>query len=294
MGQQVTFSENTIDGIMSKAKLETPNHSGWVNDIHCPNHDDKTPSAGYNVQSQILHCFTCDKSWFIGELRGITEKDKMEFLLKRIEAIQESILADAEFSIDYSKGEIPQYALDRGFSDEDLRAFDCGSDGYGNLVIPIKNYEGKVVGSIRRFTSNNSVRRYLYSPKKLQIGKQLFGIDRLYHKCVDTLYVTEGSLDAIWLWKFGYPAVALLGRHIGNYKERLIKQITFRQLVFIMDNNAPSLELYHEMIRRFKGFQTRMGYVNPPLKYDDIQDVRDEGKLRNYMEDVTWENQFRA
>jgi|GEM_PF-5126530 len=40
------------------------NSSGWVSSIHCPFHDDKNASAGFNVRTGTLNCFVCGSfSW---------------------------------------------------------------------------------------------------------------------------------------------------------------------------------------------------------------------------------------
>ena len=267
------------DNLISKEH----NEAGWISGLPCLFHNDENPSAGYNIHSDILHCFTCSKSWKLGIHNNIDLNTKIKLVLDRIGSLGKVAVEEdeKEFKLFYNKGDIPQKILDRGFTAEDLIEFECGTDYAGNLIIPIKNKDGMIIGFVTRF--NEGDKRYKYN-FGLRSNRYLFAVDKVIDKQLEYLYVTEGSLNAMWLWKFGYPAIALLGSEFDKTKIDLLKRISFSNLVILIDNDGAGVKLFNRLKREFKRFGVGVYYVLIPPAFSDIQDVRDEKLVHKLME----------
>ena len=122
------------------------------------------------------------------------------------------------------------------------------------------------------------------------MNRYVYGADLLKNAQLDYLYVTEGSLNAIWLNKFGYPAVALLGSAISNRKIDLIKRISFSNLVVIVDNDPTGIRVFNRLKKRFKNFGVDIYYVLVPYGCSDIQDVRDPQLLHSIIKNKRSDN----
>ena len=280
INQQAIKHQAFIDAYGANVLNQQPNADGWINGLKCMYHNDTTPSAGYNVVTDVLHCFTCDDSWKMGLNSGLDIITKLTMVLDTIK-LMATEEPDTEYNLYYNPGVIPNQILARGYSVKDFEPYGGGSDSEGNLVLPIRNMDGMVVGSVTRFLGQYG-KRYLYS-RGLRVNRYVYGADLLKTAQLDCLYVTEGSLNAIWLNKFGYPSVALLGSAISNRKIDLIKRISFNKLVVIVDNDPTGIKVFNKLKKRFKNFGVEIYYVLVPYGCSDIQDVRDPQLLHRLI-----------
>ena len=172
--------------LLLDAGIDVPLERDQFN-ISCPFHVDELPSCSINVSLGKWICFAgCGQ----GSLVTLLSK----FTGQGIENIQRDIANNAvEFDFDFFENEfpsedelseveypgkrrmVPEWIFDRGFSRETLKAWDCGMNKYGDLIIPVYDAKPRLVGWIERRI--NAVPKYLYS-KGLRKSKLLFGDDK--------------------------------------------------------------------------------------------------------------------
>ena len=62
-------------------------------------------------------------------------------------------LPEVEFP--FTKGYVPWWIFDRGFTKTVLKEWECGVDDYDNLIIPIKDRDARLIGWVTRQYERN-------------------------------------------------------------------------------------------------------------------------------------------
>jgi DNA primase len=129
----------------------------------------------------------------------------------------------------------------RGYSSmaaaEIMERFNLGymSMGYyrGRVIIPVLDHQGSQVTFMARDITGTAEKSKLY-PSGSPISTLLFNVHAIVGKQV---WVTEGVWDAIRLWCFGVPAVAIFGSRLSGWQAyRLIGK--FEQVVLMFDGDS--------------------------------------------------------
>ena len=183
-----------------------------------------------------------------------------------------------EISVEYDKARVPPWIFDRGFSRETLIEWECGADIEGSLVIPVKDNDKRLVGTVTRRLNREP--KYLYS-QGLRKSRLLFGGYKI-DKC-KFVYITEGSLDAMWLHQNGLPAISLLGATMSKYQEELLMQLPTDELVLCLDNDKAG-EIGMQKALTSLSTRCRVSRVSLPGGYKDVQDIRDITVLNETVE----------
>ena len=184
----------------------------------------------------------------------------------------------AEIAVEYDKTRVPPWIFDRGFTTETLLEWECGADIEGSLVVPVRDANARLVGTITR--RQNREPKYLYS-KGLRKSRLLLGGHRIT-KC-PFVYITEGSLDAMWLQQNDLPAVSLLGASMSTYQEELLLQLPTEELVLCLDNDTAG-EIGMQKALTALSTRCRVSRVSLPGGYKDVQDIRDIETLNKTVE----------
>ena len=262
----------------------------------CPFHSDTRDSCSINVDKGVWICFRgCGQ----GSLRGFVKRI-LNLSWKEVDAylgnqevelsldIFEDMMGDVdedympEVDLEYNKNRVPNWIFERGFSPETLIDWECGIDSWNNLVIPIRDDQSRLVGSVSR--RMNMEPKYLYS-KGLKKSKLLFGGYKI-EKC-PFVCITEGTLDAMWLEQNGYPAVALLGAHLSRIQQELLIQLPTDELVLCLDNDeAGQIGLNAAMACISE--RSVVSYIQIPNEFKDVQDIRNTNKLENIINKRTF------
>ena len=128
-----------------------------------------------------------------------------------------------------------------------------------------------------------AVPKYLFS-KGFQKSKSLFGIDQLTD--VNTLFMVEGALDAMWLNQNGYPSVSILGASVSSRQIEMISSLNPSELVLCLDNDDAGRKGISkatlDMQDRFM-----LSYIKLPNRYKDVQDIRDLNQLSKIINNRT-------
>ncbi len=231
----------------------------------CPYHKDGrenrpscciTTITKEGVPVGTVHCFTCGKTSYITEMisycfnkhdGGVFGKS---WILDRFESADSGNRRgffslpcrkkEKEQGITYVSEEelesyrfIHPYLYKRGMTDELIEMFDLGYDkDLKAVTFPIKDMNGKVL-----FVAKRSVRtKRFYLPRKLVKPLCYIYEAKQYYPNSNTLYICESLFNALTLYRWGVPAIALLGT---GTKEQLeaITYLPYRTFVICLDND---------------------------------------------------------
>jgi DNA primase len=262
--------------------------------IPCPLHLDTHASCSINTKKGVWICFAgCGQGSLVSFLQQMFDCDVEEvkqFLNANAMSLstnlpESTVITKNEettLPISFIEGSYPDWIYERGFTEEFLREWGCGTNVYNDLIIPIREKDSTVVGYVSR--RQNADPKYMYS-QGLKKSQLLFGSDKI--KPSDFICITEGSLDTMWLQQNGYQSVALLGIHLSAKQYNLLKSFPTKEFVLCLDNDRAGEIGRDKSIGRLKRI-ARTSYIKIPLPHKDIQDIRNSKDLdiilsnRNY------------
>jgi DNA primase len=171
------------------------------------------------------------------------------------------------------------YFESRGIGREAYEHFGLGySSAKGMVIIPIHNESSVFSGVIGR-TINT--KRYEYS-EGLARRELIFGLHLA--KQYDSIILTEGSLDSIYIWQAGYPNVgAILGSAISPQQYKLIKKY-FSEVICFFDNDDAGNSIRDSLMETLKDVDVSfVTYPDRIITQDDgtQRTPKDPGELTN-------------
>jgi DNA primase len=130
------------------------------------------------------------------------------------------------------------YLEERRFSLEALKRWDvCWNPKHGRIVIPIREYGGRLVGYSGRACREGMRPKYLHA-KGFKRDLYLYGEHLLTEGSAGVGLLVEGFFDVMRLRSYGYQAVAVMGSHLSiSQLEKLVW--LFRRIVIIPDGDKP-------------------------------------------------------
>lgn len=221
--------------------------------VTCPFHGDgreRTPSLGINkknlyknngnvVEKGFVNCFACGyKARFTKFLSDIYKVPEFDIIVqfKRDKLFEERREIDVKFSrntkeskkkeiINYeplplsSKGR--EYLIKRKLDIDILQEFKITSDKNDNVVFPLIDKDGDIIGLQARGTST----KYFNNTKNLDKLNFLYALYQLKkEKYVGLVFVVESVIDCLTLWSWGFRGVALMGVVFSEFHiQELIK-----------------------------------------------------------------------
>ena len=296
-------------GALMKAGLPIPSQYSISFTMLCPFHNDRRPSLYVHLEHDFWQCYAypldCGKGTIrtlISKYMGISlfEAEKMAITGNMAFGSDCGFFADIDYgntfitketlpemkNFEYNKEAVPRWILNRGFDKKTLAYWHSGTDDINSLVVPINDEDNRMVGWLKRRPAN-FYPKYLYS-KGLQKNKVLFGLGNIYNKynLDEQKYIltTEGPLDTIWLDKFGYPSVALLGVTLSEYQSMLLRNTNIRELILCLDNDAVGQTNTKAMRESDIAKSFFITTVQLPYGYKDIQDIKDEKMIHDVIE----------
>ena len=255
--------------INGKPSLQFTNRTTSYKQMHCPFHEDKTPSAGISLEHGYFTCFSCKHTYSLPRLISILLYDQdfalngEQWLIKNFADYEldnrEQVLfkPSREKSIQLATNYVPDEELDkyayyspyiinkRGIAKNIVDLFDVGYDSSfklkedGNnipcITFPVKTIDGNCLFIARRAINS---KLFHYPEKKLKI---LYGVHELAmtDSFSDELYITESIINCLSLWSVGLKAIALNGTG-SEYQYELLKNIPNRKLVLALDTGDKS------------------------------------------------------
>ena len=280
--------------LLLDAGIDVPLERDQFN-ISCPFHIDDLPSCSINVTLGKWICFAgCGQGSLVNFISKYTGQD--------VSKVQQNIANNAvEFEFDFFEDDfpideeleeveypgkrltVPKWIFDREFSSETLKAWDCGMNQYGDLIIPVYSATTKLVGWMERRI--DATPKYLYS-KGLRKSQLLFGEYKLDSK-MDLLCITEGALDTMWLSQNGYNSVALLGASFSAMQESRLKALHPQEIVLCLDNDDAGRKA-RDRVMSCMTDTCMVSWLELPENVKDVQEIRQTTLLKQVIDNRTF------
>jgi DNA primase len=170
--------------------------------VHCPFHEDRTPSFGIHLDEGVWHCFSCDRSGTLNKLYRLldTEVDlnvRLNQAKRNAEAPQVRVtnfgpLANSHtdaFRAGRDSGFGKEFAKPRGIRKSSLVAFNVGYDsGRDALTFPYQDNEGRVTGIKYRYRTG-------FKASETGSHYDVYGLDEAIGK--QRVIICEGESDTL-------------------------------------------------------------------------------------------------
>lgn len=169
------------------------------------------------------------------------------------------------------------YMYDRGLTDELISQFDIGVDmtylpegkkqPVPCITFPVRDIQGHTLFIVRRSIKN----KFFYIPSN--VTKPVYGIDQIPSNC-RTLLIVESCFNALTAWKYGQPAVALLGT--GNsYQINQLRHLGISSYILGFDPDEAGRRATNKLKHALKDVAIVWAYEGIP-EGKDINDLSEE------------------
>lgn len=279
-------------------KLDEIRPSSTDIQITCPIHGDgkeQHPSCFINIDTTqknveygFYHCFTCGSkgsfSKFVGACFEKNEAYGKNWLLTRYA----DKIIDSKFNlepIDLSAKVVKQskildesilnefdsyhpYMTKRGLSDKVIREFNLKYDRARKcIVFPVYDENNKL-----RFLTRRSVEGKQFYLDKDADKDIIYCLNKA--KDYSEVYVCESQINALTLWSWGYPSVALFGAGTTYNQVLKLRNSNIKSFVLAYDPDAAGLH-GAERFKKFIGNSKFVTTLNLP-KGKDVNDLAKE------------------
>lgn len=261
--------------------------------VTCPYHKDGNEHrascsiySNYDgdIEPGYLHCFTCGASGplyrTIAHVLELSDEDAKDWLVERFgnTLIEKEIPFDSPITFEKQKqeylneecldryGYYHPYMFQRHLTEEVINKFKIGYDKEQDcIVFPVWDEKGNLVTITRRSVIG---KRFILEGEK---DKPIYLLNFIRKENRDIVYVCESQFNALTLWTWGYPAVALFGT--GSYKQyNILNRSGIRSYVLCFDGDDAGRKGAERFKRNVQGFfQTK---VLPEGK--DVNDLTKE------------------
>ena len=289
---------NTLKKQLHNGKLKdiTPNIKDNIT-VTCPIHKDgyeRNPSCNIytsmdndNVEYGKVHCFTCGytatlpefinacfdetdptfgEEWLL-EHFGDTSEDDIRYLPEIVlnkhvkkQFMDESILKKYDY--------YHPYMWKRGLSKQVVDFFQIGFDKQSQMItFPVWDEFGNLVMLTRRSVVDK--RFYIDEDK----DKPVYLLNTINSYNYKEVYVCESQINALTLWSWGYPAVALFGTG-SQYQYDILNKCGIRHYILCFDGD----EAGDKGILRFKKHIRKDVFVSQKVipNNKDVNDLTKE------------------
>ena len=224
--------------------------------VTCPQHKggkERHPSCGIFARKDdreteygTVHCFTCGYSaslsqmvsdcfgencgddWLINNFGNVfvLKSEYLEEIVlnkKPTASIPESFLTQFEHECSYLNS--------RGISAEVMKRFHIGYDPVSNMVtFPVWDEKDNLVMVTKRSIKD----KIFYIDKEKD--KPVYLLNEIKKNNTQKVYVCESQINALTLWTWGYPAVALIGTGSKNQYE-ILNRSGIRNYILCLDGD---------------------------------------------------------
>jgi 5S rRNA maturation endonuclease (ribonuclease M5) len=192
-------------------------------------------------------------------IKETTTDELLAILNPSSDTLSDDSVSDRSYESDFRTLEriYPRWFVERGF---DLSAIDMfgimGNPRDASISLPIY-FRGKYLGYIKRLSPSAALAagyRYFYT-KGFDKTRVLFGWDQLVNRQpagvkLGMAVVCEGPLDAVWLQRWGHPAVAMLGSYLSEEQLRILRLADIEEVCIANDNDKVGIESREKLIAK--------------------------------------------
>lgn len=207
------------------ALLDVRRRSGHEWTCICPYHDDTRPSLRINVRSGLWFCHGCQAAGSLERLGGVMS-DRSTYDLPVFDEPGDFAGAIEEAAV-YRIDDYRSAWARRGITDEGvLDDFGLGYDRVNDaLTMPTSH------GLIKRNLADGPKYHYQHQMRKASV---LYGSELVSRPVVG---VCEGPIDTLACWQAGIHAVGLLGAHMSDRQETMLREMAPKFLVLLTDDD---------------------------------------------------------
>ena len=159
----------------------------------------------YILVSKCLNCtIEYAKQWLVDNFSNTFKETTLD--LTDIELVNRSNDNYLDESILDNYAYFHPYMFERGLTEDVILKFRVGWNPTTNAItFPMWDEHNHLVGISERSVNN----KCFYIPTGIDLPVYLLNFIIKEH--IDEVYVVESQIDALYLWTFGYPSVALIG-----------------------------------------------------------------------------------
>jgi hypothetical protein len=285
--------------------LKSELHNGLLKDIEretqdnipvtCPSHKngrEHKPSCSVycrrdndRVEYGKVHCFTCgytaDLPTFVGDCFGADVEFGKKWLLLRFgtssghitdylepivleppekEYLDETILNKYMY--------YHPYMWKRGLSKEVVDRFGIGFDKDHNAItFPVWDEQNRLV----MITSRSVVTKYFHI--QANKDKPVYLLNFINREKIDRVYVCESQINALTLWSWGYPAIALFGTG-SHHQYDILNKCGIRNYILCFDGDSAGDKGREKFLKNIRK-DVLVSYKRIPLG-KDVNDLTKE------------------
>ena len=252
---------NIIKQLKKECKWNVFNNIIEKNDyirVTCPYHKDGNEShpscsiySSYDgdIEPGYLHCFTCGASEplyrLVAYVLDLSEENGKQWLVDRFgnTLIEKDIQFNDYISFENQKkeylneqfltqfGYYHPYMFQRHLTEEVINRFKIGYDNKtDSIVFPVWDEYGNLVTITRRSVKD---KKFILEGDK---DKPIYLLNFIKKDNIDKVYVCESQINALTLYTWGYPAIALFGT--GSYKQyEILNHSGIRSYILCFDGD---------------------------------------------------------
>ena len=254
----------------------------------CPFHkggQERKPSFGISKVDGTCHCFACGwvgslpemisavfgynddgaygEKWLSRNFLALSIEMRKPLNLqmsREVSRRQQRVPGFTEKELD-SYRYVHPYMYERGLTDEIIEEFDIGYDARNSAItFPCYYADG-----FPAFIARRSVKtKYFNYPEDVE--KPVYGADRFYKQQYDFAVICESIFNALTCWKWGLPAVALLGTGAREQYD-ILKNLPVRKFILGLDPDEAGRK-GAQKIRQYLGTSKIITEFDIPEGYD--------------------------
>ena len=295
----------SIKQILQQLRYES---NGWYFDqiedkkdylrVTCPFHKsgkEKHPSCSVyqrtdnpQIMPGTLHCFTCGakcqlptvvahcldleteelgKEWLIERFGQIIDTSKFDLPEIDIDKRNNTVFLDEKLlnNYDYDNARALNYLLNtRHLSKDIISKFRIGYNSKtDSITFPAWSVDNKLVGIFER---NITTKKFLI-PKS--IDKPVYLLNNIVYNGITKVYVVESCINALTLWGWNKPAIALFGTGTQTQYD-LLNRSGIREYVLCFDGDDAGVSAINRFVQKIND-----DVIVDVIHFPDQKDVND-------------------
>lgn len=181
------------------------------------------------------------------------------------------------------------YLTGRGIDPEVQRMFSCGYDNEKNAVVmPWHDPDGTIINAKWRATWSKV---FFYAKGGAPVRNMIYGIHLVYARKIGRVVIVESETDALYLWSYGIPAIAVGGSTFTDNQAEMLRMSPVEELVLGTDNDAAGEKLRDEIADKMRGY-CELYDARWPDGAKDANEVGDEMTVKNTVAGAVRRNMF--
>ncbi|GAB6153686.1 hypothetical protein JCM17380_24360 [Desulfosporosinus burensis] len=161
------------------------------------------------------------------------------------------------------------YLTGRGISLEVQTLFQTGYNPQNRTIAFLwTDKQGRIINIKYRRTD---VKAFFYQKGGQQIKHHVFGIYQCIQHKAKRVFICESEIDAMTLWTYGYPAVAVGGSSLSENQKRILLSSGIEELVIATDNDKVGGRFREYLTEEFAGNLVILSFAFP----DRVKDIND-------------------